>query len=220
MQNWQATILSQYSNSPILNQIIGDFNAAADPSININAFYKDVWNIQTAQGYGLDVWGRIVGVSRIIQVANAIPYFGFDEAGSSAQPYGQAPFWTGPPATTNYPLSDDAFRQLILIKALSNISNCSIQTYNQMLMQLFPNRGNCYVGTTGQMSLRLTFEFLLEPYEITILKYSGAFAMPTGVNVQIMDLDIPYVFGFAEAGYGTHGYTAPFNCGTFFKGFE
>jgi hypothetical protein len=70
------------------------------------------------------------------------------------------------------------------------------------------------------MSLRLTFEFLLEPYEITILKYSGAFAMPTGVNVQIMDLDIPYVFGFAEAGYGTNGYTAPFNCGTFFKGFE
>ncbi len=70
------TILSQYANSPTITQMLANIQQYLDPTGNIDDFYDDVWNIQTAQGYGLDVWGRIVGVNRILQVSNTA-YFGF-----------------------------------------------------------------------------------------------------------------------------------------------
>lgn len=216
MENFEATILSQYANSPALLALIESFNSAIDPSANIDAFYSNVWNIQTAQGYGLQVWGRIVGVSNVLSVAGG-KNAGFKEAGTaSADPFGQSAFYAGSPASSNFTLTDNAFRALILIKALSNISNCSISTYNTILMQLFPGRGNAYVCDTGGMNARLTFEFPLQPFEIAILKQSGAFSAPTGVQLEIMDLDLPYVAGFKEAG----ACAATFGSGTFFRGYE
>ena len=215
MQNLDTTIYSQYANRPVLTAWIQSINDAIDPAVDIDNFYRQVWNIETAQGWGLDVWGRIVGVSRVLTVPGG-KNFGFDEAGTiSADPFGQSAFYTGVPATSNYTLTDDAFRTLILVKALSNISNCSIPTYNKLLTMLF-NRGNAYVCDTGNMNARLTFEFILQPFEVAILKQSGALAAPTGVLFEIMDLDIPHCFGFAEAG----GSAAPFNQGSFFRGSE
>ncbi len=39
-----------------------------DPTADLNAFYDLVWNVATAQGWGLDVWGRIVGVTRNLNI--------------------------------------------------------------------------------------------------------------------------------------------------------
>lgn len=215
MQNWDETILSQYANSPTIIALISSFNDAIDPSDDLDNFYADVFNVLTAVGVGLDIWGQIVGVSRILTV-NGGKNFGFDEATTvSADPFGQSALYQGKPATSNFSLSDDAYRTLILVKALSNISGCSISTYNTMLMTLFPNRGNAYVSNTGGMNARLTFEFILQPFEVAILKQSGAFAPPTGVQFEIMDLDIPTSFGFEEAGSSS----APFNTGIFFAGY-
>lgn len=212
---WPSTILSQYANSAVLLELIQAFFAAVNPSGDIDNFYNKVWNVLTAEGYGLDVWGRIVGVSRILTVPGGKD-FGFDEATTvSADPFGQSAFFAGTPATTNFALTDDAFRVLILVKALSNISNCSIKTYNTILMELFPGRGNAYVTDTGNMTERLTFEFILQPVEVAILKQSGAFAAPTGVGFNIMEVAVPFTFGFEEAGYSAQS----FNNGTFFGGF-
>jgi hypothetical protein len=217
MQNYLDTVLSQYANSPTLMSLIESMNDAIDPSANIDAFYTNVWNIQTAVGYGLQVWGRIVGVSNVLEIPGGVVDFGYEEAGTaSVAPFGQGVFYAGTQATQNYTLSDDAFRALILIKALTNISNCSIQTYNTILMQLFPDRGNAYVMDSGNMTMLVVFQFPLAPYEIAILKQSGAFVGPTGVNMNIMVLNVPEQFGFAEGGPVYTG----FNQGTFFAGFS
>lgn len=216
MQNYLETILSQYANSPALMSLISSFNSAVDPSPNIDAFYNNVWNIQTAQGYGLQVWGRIVGVSNVLQIPGGATDLGFEEAGTaSAAPFGQGPFYSGTQVTQNYTLSDDAFRALVLIKALANISNCSIRTYNTILMQLFPNRGNAFVTDSGNMQMNLVFMFPLATFEIAILTQSGAFSPPTGVGASIMVVSPP-TFGFAEAGFSAAG----FNNGAFFYGFS
>lgn len=213
--NYEDTIFSQFANSPVILSLIGSFSSAVNPALNIDAFYNLVWDVRTAEGYGLQVWGRIVGVSNVLTVPGG-KNLGFEEAGTvSADPFGQSAFYAGTPTTSNYTLSDTAFRALILIKALSNISNCSISTYNTILMQLFPDRGNAYVTDNGNMNARLTFEFVLQPFEIAILKQSGAFAAPTGVLFEIMDLDLPNSFGFAEAGASSAG----FNNGIFFNGY-
>ena len=60
-----SSIISQYSNSPILDALITSFNAAMDFTANFDAFYDNMLNVQTAVGYGLDCWGRICGVNRV-----------------------------------------------------------------------------------------------------------------------------------------------------------
>jgi hypothetical protein len=235
--NYEDTILSQFANSPTILSLIGSFSAAVDPSANIDAFYDLVWNIDTAEGYGLDVWGRIVGVTRVLQVENGEVDFGFAEAdassvlgstfilgasvlgyeaysGGTAQPFGQGVFYNGTPTSSNYTLSDDAFRTLILAKALANISQSNIHAYNTILMTLFPNRGNAFVTDSGNMQMNLVFMFPLQPFEIAIILQSGAFTPPTGVGFNVMVAATP-TFGFAEAGASAAG----FNVGTFFAGF-
>lgn len=64
MQNVEKTIISQYANSPIICALIERMNEWIDPRADIEQFYNMVFNVATAQGYGLDVWGRIVGIGR------------------------------------------------------------------------------------------------------------------------------------------------------------
>lgn len=213
MENLSDTILSQYANSDTLMDLIGRLNDAIDPSGIIDEFYEKVWDIATATGYGLDVWGRIVGVTRILTMSDG-RYLGFDEATTdSGDPFGQSPFYGGANASQNYALSDDAFRVLILAKAYSNISRASIPVYNTILRNLFPDRGNAFVCDTGDMNARLTFNFALQPYELAILKQSGVLQAPTGVLFEIMQ--VPGCFGFAEAAG-----SSTFNNGIFFGGYS
>ncbi|MFV8906310.1 DUF2612 domain-containing protein [Serratia fonticola] len=80
MKNYADTIISQYADSPKLRSIIDTFNQAVETDEFIDNFYDMVWNIETAGTYGLDVWGKIVVVSRLLTVTPNEKYFGFDEA--------------------------------------------------------------------------------------------------------------------------------------------
>ncbi|MUH03195.1 DUF2612 domain-containing protein [Bombella sp. ESL0387] len=144
----RETILAQYANSPALTGILERFNAAVDPQRSIETFLHDVWNPATAKGWGLDVWGRIVGVNRVQKVAQP-QFLGFDEAadGSDAErPFNDGLFYHGASITDNYALTDDAFRQLIYAKAAANISSGSIADINRILMILFGGRGLIYLA--------------------------------------------------------------------------
>lgn len=153
---WE-TVISQYANSPGLVGVIEGFAAAEDPTLLLQDFFDKVWNVDTAQGYGLDVWGRIVGVQRVLQVAVPESYFGFEEAGDAAG-FDQESFYDGQPLTYNYPLADLAFRTLILAKAWANISDNSIPNVNELLMMLFGQRGKCYVTEGAPPSEYFWFE--------------------------------------------------------------
>ncbi len=198
MQNLEQTIISQYGTSPILNQLIQNMNAYLDPSADIDNFYNYVFNVDTAQGFGLDFWGKIVDVSRQITLTQAQVNFGFNDGANDYAPFGQAPYYNGP-IHGSYLLSDSAYRTLILVKALANISNCSVQSYNRLLQNLFAGRGRCYVSDTGKMSMIYVFEFALYPYEEAIMVQSGALPRPTGVQARLLYCDMSGTLGFSEA---------------------
>lgn len=186
MLDVDATIISQYSSAPTLVSLIHSFNDWIDPRVNIDAFYDLIWNVDTAQGVGLDIWGRIVGVGRVLNVAVG-KYLGFEEATNvSADPFNQSPFWSGGPTTTNYPLSDAAFRLLIFAKAMANITDGSIPSINHILLTLFPGRGNCYVTDGRDMTMTYTFDFALEPFEVAIVQGSGVLPKPVGVFATVV----------------------------------
>jgi hypothetical protein len=185
---YRKTIISEYANSVVLTQLIDNFNDCVDQTQNLDAFYDLIWNVDSAQGYGLDVWGRIVGVSRTLHVVGDQEYFGFSEAGIGANPLDQEPFYSGATLTRNFQLSDDAFRVLIFAKALANISDGSIPSINQILLNLFPGRGNCYVTDGLDMSMTYTFNFLLTPVELAIVEQSGVLTKPTGVFAEVIQI--------------------------------
>lgn len=179
--DYAPTVLAQYANSPTIMALVEDISEWLDPAADLNAFYAYVWNIDTAQGFGLDIWGRIVGVSRVFPISNT-PYFGFEESTEDLG-FGQAPFWSGTPDSTNFALSDEAYRQLILAKALSNIIDGSIPAINRLLMLMFPGRGNAYVVDNVNMTLKYKFEFVFTPVDLTLVVNSGVLPHPAGVQV-------------------------------------
>lgn len=183
-----TTIISQYANSPILTSLILSFNAAMDLTAEYDSFFDLMWNVDTAQGYGLDVWGRIVGVTRTVQIpATGTTFFGFEEAGSWLgfnQPGGG--FYSGAGGvTTAFTLDDANFRQLILAKAAGNISDGSIPAVNAILLALFPFRGDCYVQDNQNMSLNYVFNFPLSPVEVAIVSQTGVLPTAAGVSITI-----------------------------------
>lgn len=243
MKNIIDTVASQYANSPTLMQLIDNMNQYFDPTTDFEEFYKNIWDIDTARGFGLDIWGRIVNVGREITLIETPTYFGFIGGDTSttvaflappttdtgypylAEPtvtigavttdmvgFDQAPFFNpGVDITRTYQLDDDVYRTLILAKALYNISLSTPASINQLLRNLFPNRGKCYVRDEGGMRITFVFEFLLKPHELAILEQSGAVPRPAAVKSAILQLLTPSTFGFLEAD------GLPFGEGVFFN---
>jgi len=196
MMSWDETLLSQYVDSPTLVGLLQSFNDAVDPTIDIANFYSNIWNIATAVGNGLDIWGQIVGVSRYLQVS-ASNYLGFEEAytaptaSTGPQPFGQAPFGSGTALTTTFALADAQYRRLILVKAAANISNLSIPSINALLQAEFSTSdginpyGSAYVINSGSMSFQYHLTFVPSAVQIAIINNSGVFPRPAGVSVSL-----------------------------------
>ena len=183
--NVWRTILSQYANSPILTRLIENIFAYLDQTENFQNFFDTVMNIDTAQGYGLDVWGRRLNVGRTLVVPGDLLWFGFEEAGQQAQPFNQGVFFDGQLDGTNFVLTDSAYRVLLFAKAAANICDGSIPAVNAILMTLFPNRGNAYVVDNLDMTAKFKFEFTLTPVELAIVGQSGVLPTSTGVSYTV-----------------------------------
>lgn len=179
------TIISQYANSPIITTLILNFFAYVDQTRNINDFFNKIRNLDSAEGYGLDVWGRIVGVDRVLKIVAGPRYFGFEEGLPDYDPFNTSPFYSGQALTQNYALSDAGFKTLILAKAFFNICDGSIPSINAMLRMLFGVR-KCYVTDEGGMAMTYTFEFALSPLEVAIVTNSGVLPRPVGVTATIV----------------------------------
>jgi hypothetical protein len=215
MLNVQRTIISQYANSPTLNALIESMNEAIDPRANIAAFYDFVWNVDTAVGFGLDIWGNIVGVTRLLHIPGNFETLGFSNVSEPPDwaPFNQGTWFTGNDGTQTFELDDTAFRVLILTKALANIMATNAPSMNRLLQNLFPGRGRCYVRDNGGMSMTFVFEFSLSRVEYAILTESGALPHPAGVAYNVVVIPSGELFGFFEAGPPAQ----PFDSGTFYE---
>lgn len=180
------TMLAQYGNSPILLALMQAMNQWIDPEADIDLFYNNIWNIQTANGLGLDIWGRIVGAPRTISLVDVQDYFGFEEGSGSFFPFNVDPFYSGPVSAGLYKLSDPAYRVFILTKAFANISNMSVPSMNSLLNFMFAGRGSCYVLESGALSIQYVFNFTLQQWEESILLQPALLPRPAGVQVSVV----------------------------------
>jgi len=207
------TIISQYDKSTTIRNIIDLMNQWIDPKNDIDNIYNKIWNIDTAEGFGLDILGGIIGVRRDIYYA-ADKFFGFVQAFdppnelSKIYPFGQQPFYTKGTTSGSFSLTDDAYRKLIFIKAMSNISSLTAESINKILLYIFDGK-RCYVNDLGKMAMRYVFEFSLSEYEFFLVTSKGILPRPAGVSTYIIQINQP-IFGFDSS-------LSPFNVGTFFS---
>ena len=195
--DFEATVISQYANSPTILQLCNNLNQYIDQSTNFANFYNFVWNVDTAVGFGLDIWGKIVGVSRLLKIPNTTDYVGFYMPGESQpaqdwQPMGSdqdhppvgGAMYTGHNATETYLLDDNAYRQLILAKAFANICTTTAPAINQILQNLY-GPGTAWVLNTGVMSISYNLSFTPSAIQLAILQQSGVIPTPPAVSFVI-----------------------------------
>jgi hypothetical protein len=202
--------MRQYAASPRIKQLI-TYHSEYFSASWVDEFYDVAWNVDTAQGFGLDIWGRIVAIEngRFLQVDAGAAYFGFnDNLNQSWQTFNNGSLYNGSPETQTYELADPAFRTLILTKAMANISDSSMPGLNRVLQNLFPGRGRCWVNDLQNMAIRYVFEFPLQPWEVSVIK-SDSLPRPGGVLATVLQAPAES-FGFFEAGDSSQ----PFGQGT------
>lgn len=203
-----ATVQSQYAASPHLRMLVDSFWEAINPESDIKSIYDNMVNLDTAVGFGLDVWGRIVAIGReYIALDENNKYFGFKPpAGVSAprvESFNNAPFYSK--VNGKVRLSDPAYRTYILIKAMINIGDSTLASINRMLKETFPNaKISCIHVDT--MTLRLVIQGKFSEADKGALKNLPW--LPAGVGLQVYHIITP-TFGFKGSGL------MPFNQGTF-----
>ncbi len=189
-----VTLQSQYSASPSIKALTVSFENIL-PFKDIELFYSKIFNIYTAEGVGLDIWGRILGVGRLIDVP-VVDAFGF--FGSGLTGFNQDNFYYEA-ATNTYKMPDEAYRKyLLLVKAFSNVSDATAFSINYILSQLFPGKAS-YVLNAGVMQVRFVFEFYLDGLEKSIFDL-GLINRGAGVGYEFYEIPTTETFGFAGSG--------------------
>lgn len=193
---WQKNIQSQYSSSPHIKGLVEAFAEDIDPSAEVEEFYQKIFDPRTAEGVGLDIWGIIVGADRYVEVDDS-EYFGLQ--GQNMQQLDNAPFWRQAGNTNLYRMSDDAFRQLIFLKAYANIADATLPSIKFVINSLFPNGATAIEAE--HMKLRVIFfSYNVPAYSFALLKRYGLFNLGAGVGWEYYIVDPSQTFGFEGSG--------------------
>lgn len=218
------TVQKQWSNSVTLLQLLESFDQWVDLTKFTDDFLFYVWDISTAVGFGLDIWGRILGRSRYLEIAPAPgENFGFDKGaapGTNWWPWSTKPFYGGQSGgAVAYALEDEYYRKLLMVKAAANIAACDCGSLNTLMRAMFGDRGKCYVGydINHPMNIGYHFEFSPTPIERAIIE-SGLFPQPAGTDASFI-FGVPAgFFGFATANVGANpNYVTPWSVAPFYQ---
>ena len=203
-----ATVQSQYAASPHIRKLVDSFWEALDPDADIEKIYNNMVNLDTAVGFGLEVWGRIVAIGReYVAASEDNEYLGFSPPegteNNRLNDFNNAPFYQV--VNGKVRLSDAAYRTYILIKAMINIGDGTLASINRMLASLFPE-AQIYCLHVDTMVLRLVIkDHISEADKQALLNLPW---LPAGVGLELYQVITP-TFGF----FGSNLH--PFNQGTF-----
>lgn len=218
----QRVIIWQYSNAPKINAVIENEVAFWGGNVSglIQDWTTDVFNLKTANSFGLEVWGRILGTKRpLIEPQNYM----IDESGHLRFYNPNTKSWhvifldgidvptirvevdPDNPKYAGILLNDEAYRRCLLARLFLLYSNVSINDINKYLAYMFPNKA-VFVEDHYDMTMSIVFGYIPNDTELTILTYDDFSPRPAGVymnyGVQIFNRN---TFSFEGMNLGTWG---------------
>lgn len=179
-------MISQYANSPILVKLVDGLKSQYNSAKTIEDWFKIIFNLKTASGIGLDVWGEILNQSRSFTyedngVVNTVVLQG-----------GQ----TIDGITYTDEQIENLYRTILFLRTISNISGATIPSMNELFQYYFKDReGRVYILEYATMEIRYVFEFYVSKFEKTIFS-SDIMPKPTGVLSSFSYIKNGDFFGF------------------------
>ena len=179
-------LISQYANSEKILRLANGIRSMFSNAKLISDWYKIVYNIKTAKGFGLDIWGKILNQSRNFIYTN--PNTGV-----------QTNYYLKGALTVDgtYISADEVeetYRKVLFMKAISLITNATEKSLNELLQFYFEGR-RVYVVQYDTMKLRYVFEVVVNKLEKSIFQ-SDLLPKPTGVGATFQYMPKNNYFGF------------------------
>ena len=193
-------MISQYANSPILTKLDNDIQNLFDDSGFVTNWYNIIFNLSTATGYGLDVWGKILNRDR------KFVYEGMEYYLQGAQVIDGVTFTAEE--------MDNLYRKVLQLTAMRYIGNASIASINRMIQFIF--EGKCYCIEYAPMQIRYVFRFYMSKIQKAIIETLNPH--PTGVLSSFEYLPVGEYFGFHVDGKAQDEQPyLPFDNGPFYR---
>lgn len=179
-----------------------------------NDWITNVFNVDTANEFGLSVWAQILGVPlQLIAPANVGPQFGFgpDNAGhfNGRYNFNRGNFGV---SQAGVGLTIDQKRIIIKLQYLKLTTRCTIPELNSRIKAILGNQGGVYVLDANNMSYTTyVFEFVPNSQLAFVLENFDVLPRPAAVGVRYVIATGNKVFGFGL-------YNQNFNNGNFLTG--
>lgn len=161
--------LWQYDNAQNLLKLIDKLQEFANE--NIDQFWsnwkEDVFVLDTANSFGLSLWGMLLGVERPSYVDG-----------------GQTILF-----------NDEQYRTLLKGRVMLMNSNGSVKDINAYLNFLFPEKP-VFVVDYQNMTIKLVFYYQPTVQEMAVIQSDGFLPVPAGVKVGYVIVPPDEVFGF------------------------
>lgn len=186
-----SSSISQYANSKKFMNLYNELSYVFSNAKTLEDWYRVVFNLKTATGYGLDIWGNILNQGR---------QFSYDDNGTTVYVFlGGEQTIDGITYSAEY--MEEMYRMVLFLKALTYITNCTLASLNSLLQYYFKDRidpennQNIYVINYGTMEIRYVFQFYVSNIEKSIFT-SDVMPRPTGVLANFEFVPYGEYFGF------------------------
>lgn len=203
------SLLWQHNNAPKLTSIIRSKEEwyTSQFSEFWDAWVRDVFDLRTANEFGLKVWSIILGLPLVLTepAPTKLVNFGF---GDTNKNFDHGNF--GISGSDVAAVTEDEARLMLRLRYFQLICRPTVPEINTFLQQLFRGKGTVYCKDTLNMAYVIyTFDFDPGSNILNMLAYYDLLPRPAGVGVFVESQGRP-AFGFGD-------YNRNFNHGTFLR---
>ena len=204
-------LLWQYEDAAKIQSLLADKQAWFDE--NQAGFWedwvRDVFDLRTANDFGLSVWSIILDLPLTIvvqEVTGIRPAWGF---GANRLNFNNGNF--RPQSGSTISLTTEQKRFALRLRYFQLANRGSVMEINRFLKYLFTGVGKVYVEDGLDMTMEYVFKFTPSAAIRTVLTYYDLLPRPAGVGVT-RTISITPAWGFGQ-------YRKNFNNGTFVETF-
>lgn len=159
--NVLATLLWQYENAPNIKALLTAKQTVWDE--DFTAFWTDfetnIFNLKTANDFGLSVWAIILGAPiTYIITAGGQPSWGF---GTNHVNFTNGNFSSVGGSNATYTLSTETARVILQLRYFMLTGTCTVPAINRALKYIFAdNYGSAYLADGLNMTQNYVFDFV------------------------------------------------------------
>lgn len=171
-------------------------------------WYRDVFDIRTANDFGRAVWAIILGVplnKLVSQVGTSKPTWGFSRSNRN---FGHGNFTAV--GSTSVALPAEQQRAILQLRYLSITGRNTIPELNRIMAYVFRNEGPVYVLDGLDMTITYVFNFEPSPFITFIINNLYLLPRPAAVRVKYIVASRPaFGFGVYNKNFDNSNFAAP-----------